>query len=60
MINVNLTEQQFNNVVACLDITLKANGLSSLRGVLDVYNVFMEAKEKAEEKPVKKENTSKR
>jgi hypothetical protein len=48
MIKVILTEQQFNSLLGCIDITLRKNGLSSLGTVVDLHNVLIAAKENYE------------
>jgi hypothetical protein len=48
MIKLELTPDQFNNLVASLDVVLKTSGLNALQGVVDVYNVLRKAKDAAE------------
>lgn len=58
MIDIKITENQFNNLVKCLDIVLKNNGLASLGAVVELHNVFMDAKTQAEKRALEKQEDS--
>ena len=45
MVTVNFTEQQINNLLTLLDSRLKAEGLTALPTVLDVYSAVAAALE---------------
>ena len=45
MFKVELTKQQLENLVKCLDVALRNGGLASMAGVAELYNALQGAED---------------
>jgi hypothetical protein len=52
MKQVLLTDEQIRNLLLCLDLVLKTEGLTSLAQVVELHNVLLSAQPLVEEKAV--------
>lgn len=58
-IQIIFTEEQMNNVVHCMDMTLKQEGLNALNMITDLHNVLISGKVLEDEEPKKNEEKNK-